>query len=420
MADEKITELDEKTTLAANDQFVTMDEEATPDQTKRILWPNILKYAISQAVLTTRGDTIFRGASVAERLAKGTEGQFYRQGANDPEWGNAPDVTAEAITLYVDAGSGNDNNAGTSGSPKATIQGALDALPVIIAHACTICVRGQQDYAESNAALDFSRFATLAAITIKTINPSDEDMYDNGVADAGAGNNELDDATKDWSADQFNGAYVWIFHGTGEGQIREISGTAATKLTVTVNWTTNPDATSYYAIGGGATVTGTDSYHALVSGKLVNFYGFKHSGATVNDIRVDQGGIINVGNNYFATSVRGIGAYWLGVIAGTDPGYNYIAATISGIDMSGLAYGVIRGNVITGAAKGIRLYYESIAAGSDAAHRQNHIMNCTVGISIESGSGMPEASSQSFGAGGDANGADIDPAVSTTIPRWYT
>ena len=336
--------------------------------------------------------------------------------------GNAVGSTIATWSLYVDAGSGSDENAGTSGSPKATIQGALDVLPINIAHAGSIKVRGQQNYAESNTALDFSRFATLAAITIKAVNSSDEDMYDNGVADAGAGNNELDDATKDWSVDQFNGAYVWIFHGTGEGQIREISDTTATKLTVTVNWTTNPDATSYYAIGGGATMTGTGTRHAVVTSKLVDFYGFKHSGATLQDIKVDQGGIINVGYNYYTSSAGygGIAAYWLGIVAGPDPGYNYFASGYgSAIEISSISYGVIRGNVIDGATKGIRIYYKGMVAGSATSYRQNHIMNCTVGISIESDSGMTEASSQSFGAGADANGADIDPAVSTTVPRWY-
>ena len=333
---------------------------------------------------------------------------------------NVPDSTAATVTLYVDAGSGSDANAGTSGSPKATIQGALDALPVVIAHIPTIKVRGQQNYAESNVALDFSRFNTLTSILIKTVNSSDEDMCDNGVADAGAGNDELDDATKSWSANQFNGAYVWIFHGTGEGQIREISGTAATKLTVTVNWTTNPDATSYYAIGGGATMTGTDISHISVAGKMIDIYGFKHTGATVFDIEMSRGAIVSVGYNYFATSVRGIIASQNAIIAGPDPGYNYSAATTVGFDISSLSYGVIRGNVITGAAKGIRIYYTSVVAGSTTTHRQNHIMNCTVGISVESGSGMVAAAGQSWGAGGDANGANIDPVPTTTVPQWYT
>jgi len=41
---------------------------------------------ILESLLTTRGDIIYRGASAAARLAKGTAGQYLQQGANDPQW----------------------------------------------------------------------------------------------------------------------------------------------------------------------------------------------------------------------------------------------------------------------------------------------------------------------------------------------
>ena len=40
--------------------------------------------------LTTRGDIVFKGASALTRLPKGTQGYVLKQGANDPEWGEAP------------------------------------------------------------------------------------------------------------------------------------------------------------------------------------------------------------------------------------------------------------------------------------------------------------------------------------------
>ena len=49
----------------------------------------ILAYFIRHALLTTRGDIIFRNATEPARLAKGTAGQFLKQGANDPLWANA-------------------------------------------------------------------------------------------------------------------------------------------------------------------------------------------------------------------------------------------------------------------------------------------------------------------------------------------
>ncbi len=49
-------------------------------------------------LLTTRGDIPYRGAATWERLAKGTEGYFLRQGANDPAWAS---ITKEFFIPFV-------------------------------------------------------------------------------------------------------------------------------------------------------------------------------------------------------------------------------------------------------------------------------------------------------------------------------
>jgi hypothetical protein len=41
------------------------------------------------STLTTRGDIVYKGASALTRLPKGTAGYVLKQGANDPEWGEA-------------------------------------------------------------------------------------------------------------------------------------------------------------------------------------------------------------------------------------------------------------------------------------------------------------------------------------------
>ena len=56
MADEKISELDAKTTLGAADLFAIMDEAAAPDQTKKITWADVLK-ALNKIVDPTDQDT---------------------------------------------------------------------------------------------------------------------------------------------------------------------------------------------------------------------------------------------------------------------------------------------------------------------------------------------------------------------------
>ena len=55
------------------------------------------------------------------------------------------------------------------------------------------------------------------------------------------------DSGKSWTPDEYIGYAVYIYAGTGVGQIREITDNDATSLTV-ATWTTNPDATSKYYI----------------------------------------------------------------------------------------------------------------------------------------------------------------------------
>lgn len=72
--------------------------------------------------------------------------------------------------------------------------------------------------------------------------------YDSGTASAG-GATTLTDGTKSWATDQWISYQVRITGGTGIGQIRPITDSTGTVLTVAA-WTTNPDATSTYVIEG--------------------------------------------------------------------------------------------------------------------------------------------------------------------------
>lgn len=56
--------------------------------------------AILQTLLTTPGDLVVRGASVAGRLAKGTQNYYLKQGATYPEW--AEDLIAALLTTRGD------------------------------------------------------------------------------------------------------------------------------------------------------------------------------------------------------------------------------------------------------------------------------------------------------------------------------
>ena len=57
------------------------------DSTDKLTWATVSQFTTP---LTTRGDVLFRDASGDQRLAKGTEGQFLKIGANDPVWADVP------------------------------------------------------------------------------------------------------------------------------------------------------------------------------------------------------------------------------------------------------------------------------------------------------------------------------------------
>jgi len=71
-------------------------------------------------------------------------------------------------------------------------------------------------------------------------------LIDSGTASAG-GTTSLTDSSEAWTVNGHVGHFVWIYGGTGIGQIRKISSNTATILTVGT-WGIDPDATSTYRI----------------------------------------------------------------------------------------------------------------------------------------------------------------------------
>ena len=91
--------------------------------------------AIPKSLLTTRGDIIYRGASAAERLAKGIPGAPLVMNANDPQWNSPPLVSLKAKTYYIDAVNGDDGNGGESSDDAfKTWAKAETMIPVFIMH----------------------------------------------------------------------------------------------------------------------------------------------------------------------------------------------------------------------------------------------------------------------------------------------
>lgn len=105
-------------------------------------------------------------------------------------------------------------------------------------------------------------------------------IVDNGVVTAfatgtatGGTVSTISNAGKNWATNQWANAFqVRITGGTGAGQVRRIASNTATDITVTSNWTTNPDSTSTYSIEGD-----DDSLYLLGAG-AVTMYRYSISG----------------------------------------------------------------------------------------------------------------------------------------------
>jgi hypothetical protein len=73
--------------------------------------------------------------------------------------------------------------------------------------------------------------------------------FASGTATAG-GASTLTNGAKTWTVNQWTSFQIRITAGTGLGQFRTIASNTATVITTSAAWTTNPDATSVYAIEG--------------------------------------------------------------------------------------------------------------------------------------------------------------------------
>lgn len=94
-----------------------------------------------------------------------------------------------------------------------------------------------------------------------------------GTASAG-GASTITNAAKNWTVNQWTNYQIRITAGTGAGQVRTIASNTATVITVTVAWTTAPDATSVYSIEG------NDDFIYYLGNNAVTMYRYSISANT--------------------------------------------------------------------------------------------------------------------------------------------
>jgi hypothetical protein len=94
-----------------------------------------------------------------------------------------------------------------------------------------------------------------------------------GTATAG-GASTITNSAKTWTTNQWTSYQIRITSGTGIGQIRTIASNTGTAITVSAAWTTQPDATSQYAIEG------NDDFLYLLGNNAVTMYRYSISAGT--------------------------------------------------------------------------------------------------------------------------------------------
>lgn len=189
---------------------------------------------------------------------------------------NTHNINGYAVGKYVEFLSGTAANLGqrreitaisTTGVAGSTITLTIAAAPGAVVNTDTFRINSGSFFIFTSGVLatSFKRFdiatmswgsslsiAVLAATwgtDGRMVTPGSYGVsYDSGTASAG-GATTLTDGTKSWATDQWISYQVRITGGTGVGQIRPITDSTGTVLTVAA-WTTAPDATSTYVIEG--------------------------------------------------------------------------------------------------------------------------------------------------------------------------
>ena len=217
--------------------------------------------------------------------------------------------TKAARTIYCNASTGSDTTGdGSSGNPFATIQHAIDSLPDIISEDITIAVGANETI---TSPITFTGHYTSKSLTLEAMDASNNKLYDNGTATGGSATT-LQDTSKTWATDFWNGGWVCIIQGTGAGEVRAITGT--TSDTLTIDSGTTPDSTTDYIIVKVVIAGNSVDYGLAGMTDNLNIYGFKWASFTnyaINaafNVSKRTGNIgLNIRYNLFDTGAHGVG-----------------------------------------------------------------------------------------------------------------
>jgi len=232
---------------------------------------------------------------------------------------------------------------------------------------------------------------------------SDNELFDDGTATGGSATT-LQDTTKSWTTDFWAGGWVFIWQGTGAGEIRAISANTANTLTIASG--TTPDTTSDYVIikttiDGNATAVNCFNNFA----DNVRIEGFRIRNATSHLITLDTPATGLKGCSFYRNAFvdPGLDCFQAPKAFQIDLYRNYFSVKTSryGIVLPrGVFYVTPRENVFiaesTGSGTGLYAYGPKDVSMTGAAASLNTFIDLSIGVKAANGAVIEQGSSQTY------------------------
>jgi hypothetical protein len=287
---------------------------------------------------------------------------------------SAAGFTTEAITLYVDGVSGNDNNAGTPAAPLRTVAEAEDRIPQTLLHHCKIVVAAAGTYS-----CPVFRPRMYAAGQLFVYGAPVTEVVSSIAAAASSSATVV--KTSGATVDAYRGSFIEILTGPGAGDRRLIRNNTATDIVPVREFTAAITTSSTYRIVAPSVLLDVDTdytadkpcrLHGASSNKFTSAewhptlslgnVGFTGGAACsvvvdgeVNLFGVNDGGVAHImctqsGRTSLGTDRRTNAAAVAAVVAGVAAsetawsGYGYTSAIANGIGSNG----TFANQVITG------------------------------------------------------------------------
>ena len=235
MADQKISELTEKTTPIGADLLAIVDTEASPDETKKVTLSNLLQSGVT--VCVTSGTSIPASPSTGEGWYNTNLGVLFRYSGS--AWTAVQSFGA--ITFYVDGASGTDDlehGHASGASAFATNQYAIDQIPGLNGGNVSLNISGNT-YTEDLVVEGKNVMGNYTLTMTGTLQDAGDGTLTcttGSVQGTGATQGTVECSTSPWTTNEVANKLVRFTSGVNDGITRLIDSNDANTLTICGTW----------------------------------------------------------------------------------------------------------------------------------------------------------------------------------------